>query len=179
VQTFEEFFMIGWVKEKWLKNLIFVCVFITILSCIALSPQISQSQQTNSPYSNISFSEVSQPQPTNGSLSSKLSLATSSILEEVSVLSSAQLIPSAITSEEIMLREQQVKIAKEIERATKIWMEQPGSTIQLEEYLLTTYRRLDSEIQLLQAKQLLQLKQQKGDAASQTTTSKDIQPFPN
>jgi len=166
--------MIGWVKERWLKNLIFVCVLITILSCITLSPQISQPQQTNSAYSNIPFSEVSQPQPTTGSLSSKPSLATSSTLEEVSVLSSSQLIPSAITSEEVMLRQQQVKIAKEIEKITKFWMEQPGSRIGREEYLLKTYYRLDSEIQLLQAKQLLQLKQQKGDAASQTTTSKDI-----
>ncbi len=162
--------MIGWV----MKNLIFVCVLITLFSCIALSAQTSQPQQTNSAYSNISFSEVSQPQPTSESLSSKLSLATSSTSEEVSVLSSAQLIPSAITSEEVMLREQQVKIAKEIEQITKLRMEQPNSTILTEEYLLTTYRRLDSEIQLLQAKQLLQLKQQKGDPASQTTTSKDI-----
>ncbi|MDZ8025554.1 MAG: hypothetical protein RMX97_12825 [Nostoc sp. DedQUE11] len=166
--------MIGWVKEKWLKNLIFVCVFITILSCIALSPQISQPQQTNSAYSNIPFSEVSQPQLITGSLSSNPSLATSYTLEEVSVLSSSQLIPSAITSEEVMLREQQVKIAKEIEQITKLRLEQPNSTMITEDYLLTTYRRLDSEIQLLQAKQLLQLKQQKGDAASQRTTSKDI-----
>ncbi|MEH2160883.1 MAG: hypothetical protein V7K38_07495 [Nostoc sp.] len=50
----------------------------------------------------------------------------------------------------------------------------PHSRMTTEEYLLKTYYRLDSEIQLLQAKQLLQLKQQKGDAASQTTTSKDI-----
>ena len=83
--------MIGWFKEKGLKNLLFVCVFITLFSCIAFFPQISQSQQTNLAYLNISSSKVSQPQPTTESLSLKPSLTMSSTLEDVSILSSAQL----------------------------------------------------------------------------------------
>ena len=70
--------MIGWFKEKGLKNLLFVCVFITLFSCIAFFPQISQSQQTNLAYLNISSSKVSQPQPTTESLSLKPSLTMSS-----------------------------------------------------------------------------------------------------
>jgi len=98
----------------------------------------------------------------------------SSTLKDVSILSSAQLIPLAITSEEIMLREQQVKIAKRIEEFRKGWFEQPGSRVGLDDLLRETYRRLDSEIQLLQAKELLKLKQQKRDTVSQTTTSSNI-----
>jgi hypothetical protein len=166
--------MIGWIKEKWLKNLLFVCVFITLFGCIAFFPKISQSQQINLAYSNISSSKVSQLQPTTESLSLKPSLTMSSTLKDVLILSSAQLIPLAITSEEIMLREQQVKIAKRIEEYTKSWLELPGSKLTLDNLLRETYRRLDSEIQLLQAKELLKLKQQKRDTVSQTTTSSNI-----
>jgi hypothetical protein len=166
--------MIGWIKEKWLKNLIFGCVFVTLFSCIALFPQISQSQQTNLGYLNISSSKASQPQPTTGSLSLKPSLTTSSTLEDVSILSSAQLIQLAITPEEIMLREQQVKISKQIEENTQILASQPGYNGLPEYVLQATYNRLNSEIQLLQAKELLKLKQQKRDTASKTTSSKDI-----
>jgi hypothetical protein len=166
--------MINWVKEKWMKNLIFVCVFITLFSCIAFFPQISQSQQTNLGYLNISSSKVSPPQPITESPSLKPSLTMSSTLEDVSILSSAQLIQLAITSEEIMLREQQVKIAKQIEENAQIIASGPGYSGPPEYVLQATYNRLNSEIQLLQAKELLKLKQQKRDTASKTTSSKDI-----
>jgi len=56
------------------------------------------------------------------------------------------------------MREQQVKIAKSIEQIEKIRQEAGIATIT--DFENAKYFRLTSEIQLLQAKQLLQLKQQ-------------------
>lgn len=138
--------MISWIREKSLKTLIFICIFITLLSCIILFSQTSQSatkSQSSKP-SEYSYSTL-QDVPI-------LSSAFTAELNDVSVLS------SAITPEEVKLREQQVQIAKKIERSIILRAQQPGSIVTLKDTLQATYQRINSEIQLLQAQQLLQLK---------------------
>lgn len=139
--------MIAWAKEEWLKGLIIVCLSTGLFSCNASSPPISQPKQTIPEVSDTTSPKSSQPNPT-----------PSTSFEAEEITSSAQLIPSAITSEEVTLREQQVQIAKEIDRLQGIYEKAGLST--RKDTLRETYRRLNSEIQLLQAKQLLKLKQQ-------------------
>ena len=71
--------------------------------------------------------------------------------------SSSSVLPDAITTEEVALREQQVQVAKKLERDFQAYNAAGIATSS--EVLQMTYFRLNSEIQLLQAKQLLQLKQ--------------------
>lgn len=124
--------MVSWIKEKPFKNLLFICVFITLLNCVILFSQTSQSATK--------------------SQSSKQCQYSNSTLQDVSVSS------SAITPEEVKLREQQVQIAKRIESFLIKFSNLQGSNITLDEVLQTTYQRINSEIQLLQAQELLRLK---------------------
>jgi hypothetical protein len=67
------------------------------------------------------------------------------------------IVPSAVTSEEIAMREQQVMLAKEIELFENRKHDAGISTKYNVD--IVVYFRLSSEIQLRQAKQILQLKQ--------------------
>jgi len=71
---------------------------------------------------------------------------------------SVPVISSVVSKEEIAMREEQVKIAQENKRMAKLWFNSGYGTqinIRRAEYFL-----LSNKIQLLQAKKLLQLKQQ-------------------
>lgn len=139
--------MIAWAKEEWLKGLVIACLSTVLFSCNASSPPMSQPKQTIPEVSDTTSPKSSQPNPT-----------PPTSFEGEEITSPAQLIPSAITSEEVTLREQQVQIAKEIDRLQGLYEKAGLST--RKDTLRETYRRLNSEIQLLQAKQLLRLKQQ-------------------
>jgi hypothetical protein len=67
-------------------------------------------------------------------------------------------IPSVVTPEEIVMREEQVKIVQEFKRYAKLRAEAGLGT--QNNIFSADYFFLSNQIQLLQAKQLLQLKQQ-------------------
>lgn len=67
-------------------------------------------------------------------------------------------IPSVVSEEEIAMREEQVKLAQESKRLTELRI-QAGIETQINMYR-AEYFVLSNKIQLLQAKKLLQLKQQ-------------------
>lgn len=137
-----------WTKKVWLKCLGLVCLVILLCGCC--------SEQANFAGSKASSFAVQQLSPEN--LASIPILANAANPEIVSVPSSPPLIPVVVTPDEISLREQQVQIAKEIEQ-DRMRANQAGVAT-YSEFRQATYSRLSSEIQLLQARQLLQLKQQ-------------------
>jgi hypothetical protein len=101
--------------------------------------------------------------PTIENLSVKLVSATLSELDEPQkdsflLSTSPRLIPLVISPEEIQLREQLLQTAKEVEKDTEL-LEQAGLGGR-SDVIRGNVLRLESEIELLQAKQLLQLKQQ-------------------
>jgi hypothetical protein len=147
--AFEELYMIAYAKGEWLKGLVLVCLSTVLLSCNTLSPQTSEPKQINPADSDTTSPKSSQPNP-----------SPPASFEAEEITSPAQLIPSAITPEEVNLREQQVQLAKEIDRLQGLYEKAGLST--RKDTLRETYRRLNSEIQLLQAKQLFRLKQQEG-----------------
>jgi hypothetical protein len=80
----------------------------------------------------------------------------SAIAGRFPVMEIGQVIPSAITSEEIAVREQQIQILNDLESIFKLKL-QPG-TGKKEDILSLQYFRLTNQVHLLQAKQLLRLK---------------------
>jgi hypothetical protein len=131
-----------WLKKKWLKNLVFAGVCAVLSSC-SVFPQTSQPQKTNK--ENSSANLVSE---------------TLSEYEEDLFLSSTELLLLVTTPEEIELREQQFEATKEIEKDAEL-LEQTGLGLRSRaDVLRANSLRLSSKIELLQAKQLLQLKQQ-------------------
>jgi hypothetical protein len=96
-------------------------------------------------------------QPTTGISETKVFISDSSVIaERFPVTRPDQAILSTITSEEITLREQQIRILNDLESLfSKKILAGTGST---EDLLSLKYARLTNQIQLLQAKQLLRLK---------------------
>jgi hypothetical protein len=96
-------------------------------------------------------------QPMSVSSEPKVSTSDSSaITERFPVMKLDQVIPSAITSEEIVIREQQIQILKELESTFKLKIQ--AGVGSKEDLLSLKYFRLTNQVQLLQAKQLLRLK---------------------
>ena len=97
-------------------------------------------------------------QPTIGTSGIEASTSNSSaIAERFPWMQLAPVIPSVITSEEVAIREQQIKIINEFELRSRLRI-QAGVGSQ-EDLLAMKYFRLTNQIQLLQAKQLLRPKQ--------------------
>jgi hypothetical protein len=143
------------VKGAMLKRLMIFCLAWLLLSCSATSPSEKTKSTTPIPsINNLPTStpiSSSAPQVTEGS-------SQSSLNDAFSVVFSAPVIPSVVTNEEITMREQQIELAKDIEyweqKRSQAGM---GSAIDQDQ---AKYFRLTNEIQLLQAKQVLQQKQQ-------------------
>jgi hypothetical protein len=133
-------------EKQRLKGLLAFGISITLAGCNTLSSQAPKTESTPQ-------QKADNPSP----ISSPVSPVTEHE-QQLRDLSSAEVVLLAITPEEVELREQQVKTAKEIEKLGKL-RNQAGLG-GLQDPLKDTYQRLNSEIQLLQAKQLLQLKQQ-------------------
>ncbi|MDX2240017.1 MAG: hypothetical protein NW224_04965 [Leptolyngbyaceae cyanobacterium bins.302] len=74
------------------------------------------------------------------------------------MMSSVQPISSAVTEAEIALREKQLEIARGLQKS--IAMKQRAGVAGYEEPLQAQYFIIENEIQLLQARQLLQVKRQ-------------------
>lgn len=74
------------------------------------------------------------------------------------MVSSVALLSSAVTEAEIALREKQLEVARELQKHLKLQFQAGVTTA--EEMLRGQYFILENEIQLLQAKQLLQVKRQ-------------------
>ncbi|MGL6340470.1 MAG: hypothetical protein ACRC80_15185, partial [Waterburya sp.] len=144
-----------WLKEKWLKNLIFTGVCATLSNC-SVSPQASQLQQPN---------KVTQSKPAIENSSVKLASATLSKSEEDYFPSSAEILLLIITPEEIQLREQQAQLLQEWKRLSRLKF-QAGTGTQ-EEMSEVVYISYHKKIELLQAKNLLQLKEQKSTLSRQ------------
>lgn len=136
-----------WLKKKWLKNLVFAGVCAVLSSC-SVFPQTSQSQKTNQENSSVN-----------------LVSATLSKSNEDSFLSSTELLLLVTTPEEIKLREQQVQILQELEKYSRLHFQAGVGT--MEELSEIVYFHLDKKIELLQAKNLLQLKEQKSTLSPQ------------
>jgi hypothetical protein len=104
-----------------------------------------------------STSLLAKGQPMSGSSEPKVSTSDSSaITERFPVMKLDQVIPSAITSEEIVIREQQIQILKELESTFKLKIQ--AGVGSKEDLLSLKYFRLTNQVQLFQAKQLLRLK---------------------
>lgn len=136
----------------------FLCkIFISIVSNSATFPEGSQPKQQSQPIQGALKLEkpplqkpLSQSTPSSSSSQIPQSIE---LVQTSSVFCSPPIISSVITTEEIILREQQVIIAKELERYQKR-LYQAGlsghdDVIRLEHF------RLNCEIVLLQAKQLV------------------------
>jgi hypothetical protein len=96
-------------------------------------------------------------QPTIGISQTKAATSdNSAIAGRFPVMKLDQVIPSAITSEEIAIREQQIQILNDLE--SKFELKIRAGTGTKEEQLSLKYFRLTNQVQLLQAKQLLRLK---------------------
>ena len=135
-----------------LRSLIVFCLACVLFGCSPTSlpdkiPPKTITAPSNSP--SVAPSPFTQPQATYNRSPNYNDFPTTSY---------TLVIPSGVTTEEIKMREQQVKIAKSIEQIEKIRQEAGIATIT--DFENAKYFRLTSEIQLLQAKQLLQLKQQ-------------------
>jgi hypothetical protein len=144
-----------WLKKKWLKNLIFTGVCATLSNC-SVSPQASQLQQPN---------KVTQSKPAIENSSVKLVSATVSKSEEDSFPSSTEILLLVITPEEIQLREQQLELTEEWVRFSRLYF-QAGTGTQ-EEVIEAAYFHWHKKIELLQAKNLLQLKKQESTLSPQ------------
>jgi hypothetical protein len=146
-------------KGAMSRRLIIFCLAWLLLSCSTTSPSEKTKTTTpipfiNNPPTSTPSSSVA-PQVTEGSSQSSLDDAFSAVL-------SAPVIPSVVTNEEVKMREQQLEFAKDIE----YWEQQRfqaglGRKIDMSR---AKYFRLTNEIQLLQAKQVLQQKQQTDNA---------------
>jgi hypothetical protein len=98
-------------------------------------------------------------QPISGISGIKVSTYNSSAwADSFPVMPLAPVIPGVITTGEIAMREQQIQILTEFESTLKLKL-QAGTGIN-EDVFAVKYFRLTNEIQLVQAKQLLRLKQQ-------------------
>lgn len=128
-----------------LKSLI-ACTLGSFLVGCSATPPTEQAQST--------------PSPTNSPTvpTSQVTPGGSSQNDIFPVIQFAPIIPSVISAEEITIREQQITIAKQSERLVEV-RSQAGLGTQLD-INRAKYFRLTNEIQLLQAKQLLALKQQ-------------------
>lgn len=157
--------MIYKVRKDLLRDFGAVCISLMLFSCGNIpSRKASQPKQTTQVDLGTPCPKVSQPNQTTENSSSIPTPAASFEPDEFEFPSSARLIPLTITAEEVALREQQVQVAQELERDMKVRNQAGLATSQ--EVRRTTYFRLDSEIQLLQAKQLLRLKQQRDKTKS-------------
>lgn len=97
-------------------------------------------------------------QPRMGISGIKVSTSGSNVADLFPVMPLAPVIPAVVTTGEIALREQQIQILTDFEAATKLKLQ--AGTGSKEDTLVVKYFRITNEIQLLQAKQLLRLKQQ-------------------
>lgn len=107
------------------------------------------SKSTQIPLSSYSVTDLQAQQPVSLYSVSK---------ELLSVKSPVSVIPSVVSKEEIAIREEQVKIAENINRYIKT--SNQAGVAGLEESYMAEYFVLSNKIKLLQAKELLRLKQQ-------------------
>ena len=147
-------FIILKVKKYLFYGFVIVCLF-TLFSFNLTAFQKS-SQQTNissrdTKITSLSYSIADSPpqQPTSLYSVSK---------EILSAKSPVSVAPSSVTQEEIVLRERQVKIAEEDERYVESKFQ--AGVAGLKEKRIAEYFVLSNKIKLLQAKELLRLKQQ-------------------
>ncbi|RUT06454.1 hypothetical protein DSM106972_027110 [Dulcicalothrix desertica PCC 7102] len=140
--------MIKWISKSIKEKLTLVLLIFLLFTCSSTQAQKTQQVSvTASPNSTLITS-------TN----------TSANITETSFPSSASVIPSVVTAEEITRREQQVKIAIEFERKAQR-DEQAGVGTRTDTYK-ATYFRLTNEIQLLQAKQFLKQQDKQSSVAN-------------
>ncbi len=147
-------FIILKVKKYLFYSFIIVCL-LTLFSFNVMAFQKNAQQANISPkdtkITSLSYSFAnSQPQqPTS---------LNSTNNQHLSAKSTVPVISLAVTKEEIALREEQIKIAQEHKRSIELGNQAGIRTY--EEKLMAEYFVLSNKIRLLQAKQLLQLKQQ-------------------
>jgi hypothetical protein len=144
-----------WLKEKWLKNLVFASVCAVLSNC-SVSPQTSQLQQPNK----VTQSKLAIKNSSVNSVS-----ATLSEYEEDSFPSSTELFLLVITPEEIQLRERQIELTEEWVRLMRLQFQ--AGTKTMEEVSEAVYFHWQKKIELLQAKNLLQLKEQENTLSPQ------------
>lgn len=152
--------MISRVNKHLLYSFSIVCLS-TLFSCNGIAfKKKSQSKDISlaiAPIPSISHLVTKSPaqQPINSYSANYLYLPTTS---SVVPLSTIPIIPLVISKKEIAMREKQVKVAQEYKREAEAQYRSGVGTmiaIRRAEYFI-----LSNQIQLLQAKQLLQLKQQ-------------------
>jgi hypothetical protein len=101
---------------------------------------------------------LAKEQPTIDIRGSKVSTFDSSaIAQQFPMMKPDGVIPSVITSEEIAIREQQIQILNKLESVFKLKVQ--AGVAREEDLLLLQHFRLTNQVQLLQAKQSLRLKQ--------------------
>jgi hypothetical protein len=152
--NYEDFFMTVWLKKKWLKSLLLVgaCATLsTILFKFNVSPQTSQLQQLDL---------VSQSKSV-----TKLVSTTLSKSEEDLFSSSNELLIFLVTPEEIKLREQQLELTEEWVRFMRTRFQSGTGT--MEELSEVVYFHSQKKIELLQSKNLLQLKEEENTLSPQ------------
>ncbi len=145
--------MISQVGSCSYRSLGSILLSLTLVSC-STAPSSKTAQLTTSP---------SATAPTPSTLPSIPTPSSQAIVNPADANftlplgSLAPVLPDVVTVKEVALREQQVQVAKDLERDVGL-MVNAGIGTQVD-VLQVNYFRLNSEIQLLQAKQLLQLKQ--------------------
>ncbi|MBW4599709.1 MAG: hypothetical protein KME29_08845 [Calothrix sp. FI2-JRJ7] len=136
--------MITGVNQSVVKKLFIICLSFLLFACNNILLQKSQQSSVTSSPTPILTPTISTSNIRTGS----------SISDVVGLPSTASIIPSIITPQEIAIREEQLKIAQELERLATL-RNQAGVMTRFQ-LLQVTHYRLTNEIQLLQAKQLLQ-----------------------
>ena len=136
-------------NKNMLRSLIALCLACLLVGCDTTSPSGKiQSTAMPSP-ANLSTTASDSPAP---------QIVKDGSFDDSLPATSAPVLPSLVTSEEIAMRKEQLELAKNFERVTKLRYQSGVASIN--EIGRATYFRLTNEIQLLQAQQLLQQKQQ-------------------
>lgn len=141
--------------NKYLRYSFSIVCLSAIFGCDGIEPK-KQAQSTDISPTITSISSVSHP-VTNSQTQQSISLYSAN-KEYLSAKSPVPVVPLAVTKEEIALREQQIKVAEKIQLNARANSE--AGVADKNEVEMATNLILSNKIKLLQAKELLRLKQQ-------------------